>query len=633
MRPAMPDLQRIAPDAPRPSLHSLGWLAAPLAPRLEWARAGLGTGLAAIATMAAAAGFGSSVAGLAVAIGAAGWVAFRGRRRQTARSQALQDLLLALRRGEPFESDPSRLGDLAPLVEPYQAVWRALPESHRRARALAQRIVALCQDMERGFGSLERSTLGQEEAVEETASLVAHMRTSMSSIGEQVDQLLRASDESASSVLQMSSSIEEVAGNTATLHEVVEASTSSVHEMGASIRQVAEGAEQVQEMAEGTASSVTQMDRSIQEVSSHAHEAAVLTQTAYSGAESGTDAVRATISDIEQISALTSQAKERLTGLVARVSKIGNILSAIDEINDETNLLSLNAAIIAAQAGEQGKAFLVVANHVKTLARRTASSTQDIERLIADIEGESGGAVQAMETGIEAVQKGVARSRTAGDALLAIQEACRDASERVNEIARATAEQSRNSKGVAESTRRTSLAIQQISEAMNEQRRASEEMLTNAERALETCRHVHRSTDEQRSTSRFITQAISDIRDMIRVIGEQTTVHGRASEDVSAAVMALLENAQQAGATVKPMRSLITELRSQATAMDETEASLASAPLDPADGASPQASSPDSGPASPPQEPDRLERPYGPTIAAAESAEASAASATASPAR
>jgi len=628
MRLAMPNTQRIDPDTPRSALSLLGAGNDLLGPRLEWARAGVGAGLGAIAAMAAFATFDSSIAGVAAALGTGGWIALRGRQRQTARDEALEEVLLRLRRGETFESDASRLCDIAPLIEPWQAALRALPESRRQARALAHRVLELCQDMERGFGSLERSTLGQEEAVEEAASLVAHMRTSMSSIGEQVDQLLRASDESASSVLQMSSSIEEVAANTATLHEVVEASTSSVHEMGASIRQVAEGAEQVQEMAEGTASAVTQMDRSIQEVSGHAREAAVLTQTAHSGAESGTDAVRATISDIEQISTLTSQAKERLTGLVSRVSKIGNILAAIDEINDETNLLSLNAAIIAAQAGEQGKAFLVVANHVKTLARRTASSTQDIERLIADIETESGGAVQAMEAGIEAVQAGVARSRTAGDALLAIQEACRDASERVDEIARATAEQSRNSKGVAESTRRTSLSIQQITEAMNEQRRASEEMLANAERALETCRHVHRSTDEQRSTSRFITQAISDIRDMIRVIGEQTTVHGRASEDVSAAVMALLENAQQAGATVKPMRSLLAELRSQAATLDETGEPPTSAPTDPASDPAPEAS-PDSDPARRSLEPGEIERPYGPTIAA----EQSAARATANPAR
>jgi methyl-accepting chemotaxis protein len=152
-------------------------------------------------------------------------------------------------------------------------------------------------------------------------------------------------------------------------------------------------------------------------VSSNALEASALTERAHSGAAVGAEAVRATIKDIEQISALTNEAKDRLGGLVSRVCKIGNILAAIDEINDETKLLSLNAAIIAAQAGEQGKAFLIVANHVKTLSQRTAGSTHDIETLIADIEAESTGAVRAMEAGIEAVAKGVERSRDAGEAL------------------------------------------------------------------------------------------------------------------------------------------------------------------------------------------------------------------------
>ena len=334
--------------------------------------------------------------------------------------------------------------------------------------------------------------------------------------------------------------------------------------MGASIRQVAQGAESVQEMAESTASSVIQMDRSVQEVSSNALEASSLTERAHSGATAGAEAVRKTITDIEQISSLTNEAKDRLGGLVSRISQIGNILAAIDEINDETKLLSLNAAIIAAQAGEQGKAFLVVANHVKTLSQRTASSTHDIESLIADIEIESSSAVRAMEAGIKAVAQGVERSRDAGTALVSIQEACRDASVRVGEIARATAEQSRSSKGVAESTQTTSTQIQQIGLAIQEQRRASESMLESAERALETCRHVHRSTDEQRQTSRQITIAISEIADMVRAIGEQTTVHARASESVSESVMHLLENARQSGSNIEPIRNSLNELAQSA---------------------------------------------------------------------
>lgn len=446
------------------------------------------------------------------------------------------------------------------VPERWREEWPARAAHLRQAETLLWRATALPPLVDERLGRLTDAASRQEEAIEETASLVANMRQSMREVADQVEKLEDSSDQSAASVLQLGQSVDEVADSTASLHERVDSSTSSVHEMSASIRQVATSAEQVQGMAESTAAAVSQMDRSIQEVSNHAVEAATLTDRAREGATDGRQAVQSTIEDIERISTLTSDAMERLDGLVGRISQIGSILGAIDEINDETNLLSLNAAIIAAQAGEQGKAFLVVANHVKTLAKRTASSTHDIERLIGGIHEESSRAVDAMRAGIEAVKTGVERSRGAGVALQTIEEACSDASERVAEIARSTAEQSRNSKGVAETTLQTSMQIQQISEAIEEQRSASESLLANSEVALTSCLNVHRATDEQRATSRHITTTIAAISERIRDIGEQTRNHAEASDSTSAAVMRLLDNAQEAASNAAPIRELFDEL-------------------------------------------------------------------------
>ena len=530
-----------------------------LSNRSGW-RSGLGAVLAVLATAGAV--FLGMPLPFALALGllaciAAGWDASR---RDRLRNSVLEELVERVRNLDRRSIECVDSGPWSDLIGQWNDEWSALCDAIDRTRRLCTRVHQLPSRVDEVFVEVVASADRQEEAVEETASLVAHMRQSMSAIESEVRQLLVSSDESASAILQLGSSIDEVANNTAALHQIVDSSTSSVHEMGVSIRQVADGAEQVRELAETTAVSVTQMDRSVQEVSTNAVEAASLTERAHQGATAGREAVRATISDIEQISSLTTQAMDRLAGLVSRISQIGSILSAIDEINDETNLLSLNAAIIAAQAGEQGKAFLVVANHVKTLARRTSASTHDIEKLIRDIELESSEAVRAMEAGIAAVAKGVNRSRDAGTALESIQESCSEASARVSEIARATTEQSRNSKGVAEATQRTSSEIHQISNALTEQRRASESMLASAENALASCLLVHRSTDEQRETSRHITAAISEISDMIRQIGIQTSVHGSASESVSAAVMSLLDNAQSSAKGIGPLREWVTDL-------------------------------------------------------------------------
>jgi methyl-accepting chemotaxis protein len=287
------------------------------------------------------------------------------------------------------------------------------------------------------------------------------------------------------------------------------------------------------------------------------------------GAEEGSRAVSDTIEGIAEIRRQTLEAKAVLERLAGRISEIGEIVDVIGSINEETNLLSLNAAIIAAQAGEQGKAFAVVANHVKTLAQRTAGSTKEIEGLIGAVQQESANAVQAMGAGIAAVEAGVDRSRRAGGALDEIRERARQASVRVAEIARASQEQSRNSKHVAEAAQRTSQMVQQISEAMNGQSAASENLLHNAESSLDLCGQVQRSIEEQRETTRYITASISAITEMIKSIRANTESHGAASESVQEAVNRILEVARKSGTSAQELARQLDSLRVETVSLSE----------------------------------------------------------------
>jgi methyl-accepting chemotaxis protein len=498
---------------------------------------------------------------VAVAAGLGAW----SHRRATREHEALRLVQNAAdeagRHGTIARLDESRLGAVA---TGFNQLFDSLTDVSQRVVTVIGEVAALPAEINAAMAKVEHSAEAQEEAVEETASLLANINSSMRDINEKIATLQRSADESASSILQMGSSVDEVARNVATLHESVESNTSSLHEMGASIRQVAESTTQVEHAAEETAASMAEMDRVVQEVSSHAREAADLTHEVSEGAERGSRAVEETIADIRQINDRTTAARDTLGKLVSRISEIDEILRVIGEINDETNLLSLNAAIIAAQAGEQGKAFLVVANHVKTLAKRTSASTRDIEKLVQDIQSDSAEAVDAMGAGIAAIDQGVTRSQAAGSALADILERARQARARVEGIAHATEEQSKTSRLVSKAAQETSSQVQQIAAAMTEQTKVSEQMLQNAESSLEVCRHVHRSTDEQRETGRYITSAISSITDMIRQIKESATSHAEASESVSDAVMRLLENAQEAGGQVPAIRRMVEQLSASA---------------------------------------------------------------------
>lgn len=538
--------------------------------------AALGSGIGALAI--ASSGSATVAAGLSVVIAAAAsaWMNHR-----VGRNRELVSQLAAATRevgstGGLQRLEPSKLGHLAPIAESLNGILDSVGGVAHHVLGVVNNVQDLPARLHETMSEVADSAESQEETVEETASLLANINNSIRDIDDRVDKLARSAEESASSILQMGSSVEEVARNAGALHTSAEASTSAVHQMGASIRQVADSAENVQRMAEETASSTTEMDRSVQQVGEYVKEASEFTARVSEGALQGYEAVGDTIRDIEGIRDLTHDSTAVLERLVSRIREIAEILNVIGEINDETNLLSLNAAIIAAQAGEQGKAFLVVANHVKVLAQRTASSTEEIERLISAVKNESNEAVQAMSTGSQAIEKGVARSKLAGDALQSIRELADESNTRVTEIARASEEQMRNSQLVARAAQESSTQVQQITAALAEQSRAGDQLLKSSESALELCSHVHRSTEEQRETGRYITEAMSNITEMIRAIKENTSDHAVASESVSSAVMRLLDNAQKGANQIPAMQRMLGELSGNANTIVDALSSFES---------------------------------------------------------
>jgi methyl-accepting chemotaxis protein len=446
---------------------------------------------------------------------------------------------------------------------------------------LITRLTAIPADIAGGMSELNQGAQDQEASVEETSSLLANINTSIRGINGEIVNLASSNEETASSIMEMGSAIEQVATSANQLRDTVESSTSSVHELNAQIGRVSESSGAVQEVAEETAASISEMDHAIREVGDHVRSASELTDQVTQSAEEGSRAVGATIDGIAQIRDLTQDAKTALEGLADRIGAIGEIASVINGISDETNLLSLNAAIIAAQAGEHGKAFAVVAEQVKTLARRTTASTKEIESLIESVQEQSEKAVDAMGAGIDAVETGVKRSRGAGEALDRIRDNARDASGRVAEISRAAEEQARNSRHVAESAQTTSAQVQQISAALSEQSQATEQMLSNSTQSLEMCRQMTGATEEQRSSSRYISSNIAAITELIASIQAKTASHEQASHGVAESVSSMLETARKSSErlpevarSVIAMRDYSEEIRREITGelADDAEA-------------------------------------------------------------
>jgi methyl-accepting chemotaxis protein len=491
-----------------------------------------------------------ATAGTALLLGGAlsGLLAQRTSSIRARQQAAIRDALLAAKAGNrSVRLEPHEMGEFAEIAEAFNLFITSLQKSAEKIADLATKLLAIPAQITTAMSGLSKGAEEQEASVEETSSLLANINTSIRGINEEIVNLASSNEETASSIMEMGSAIEQVATAADALSTTVESSTSAVHELNAQIRRVSESGSAVQEVAEETAASISEMDHAIREVGDHVRSASELTEQVTQSAEEGSQAVDATIDGIAQIRELTQDAKTALEGLADRIGAIGEIASVINGISDETNLLSLNAAIIAAQAGEHGKAFAVVAEQVKTLARRTTTSTKEIESLIESVQEQSENAVRAMGAGIDAVEQGVTRSRGAGEALDRIRGNARDASGRVSEISRAAEEQARNSRHVSKSAQTTSAQVQQISAALEEQSQATERILTNATQSLEMCRQMTSATEEQRSSSRYISANIGAITELIGSIQSKTASHEQASHGVSEAVASMLGAARKSG--------------------------------------------------------------------------------------
>jgi len=196
------------------------------------------------------------------------------------------------------------------------------------------------------------------------------------------------------------------------------------------------------------ATAMNEMTSTVMEVAKNANTAESFAMSSDTEAQEGKVVVQTTIDTIQTLASEIKSASLIIDGLKEDSNQIGTILDVIKSIAEQTNLLALNAAIEAARAGEQGRGFAVVADEVRSLASRTQSSTEEIQKMIEKLQNGTNEAVSAMQDSQLYVEQGVNSAESAGLALDSITQSVSAISDMNTQIATAAEEQSKVSEEI-----------------------------------------------------------------------------------------------------------------------------------------------------------------------------------------
>ena len=384
-----------------------------------------------------------------------------------------------------------------------------------------------------------------------------------------VEGLAHSVEGSSAAIAQIGATSRALTATAEQFSEHVVGVAAAITEMTASIRSVGELADGLSVSAAETTASMEEMASSAMQIDANATETARLTEEMVGDSEQGRAAVHRTQAGMDAIRGSTESVNRAIDALVDRSEEIGRILGVIESVADETALLALNASIIAAQAGDDGHGFKVVADQVKQLARRTLASTHEIAEVIDAVQRESHDAVAAIAESSQSVGEGVTLASAAAASLEQITASASTSGQRVGDIVEVIRGHAKSSGDVARLMERVNEGAARILGAGEEQQRTSSSVLQSSSTMGDMAEVVKDGAGEQARSLAEISGAVGKTREVAASISGSVE---RQTEECAAAAGTLTRvraHSEANARSVDEMRQAVAGLLRRAKALRE----------------------------------------------------------------
>ncbi len=469
--------------------------------------------------------------------------------------------------GNIVEPDVARRHDeIGELSSAFGVMARELTGMIRRFSETSSSLQNSSVELSTVAGNLTRSFGQQMETVDGVVAAIQELDELATDLSRQAVNLSETANESSASITESTSAISEINMNMAEINEAIENITSSILQMSATFGELAEGADETARLGEESMEAVSRINEGVKNMEKMVDQSKTLADDLKVNAQDiGSKAVSETLQGILSIKEDAQNSEQAMKLLNEKVDSIGEIVTVIEGIADQTNLLALNAAIISAQAGDEGRSFAVIASEIRELSASTTESTKKISSVIQSVQQEAKSYTNYVKRVSLSVEEGHNRGLQATEALEKIVESANDSARMSGEISQVTREQASASELVASSIEHFTRRADMIRRATSEEAQTAKFIRESIEKAKGMVEKVYRSTEEQNKTSQMINEMVIKAEEIAGRLQQATEREKDLATSISGSVESMRDMSQENFEMVKSIDSsseMLTNLSS-----------------------------------------------------------------------
>lgn len=398
----------------------------------------------------------------------------------------------------------------------------------------------------------------------EASAAMRGIQSEVVGISETSGALRTAVDGAAVTIAELRDTCTRLTEQAAALEGSVDESVESIRDFTESAGMIASRTDCLARAADDGLGAVSTVGEAGSEVNQASEVALDLAGRVIKTVEAGRLRVRETLVGMDNILNAERTTVNTVRMLGERALEIGEVADVIDRVAEDTKLLALNTAIVAAQAGEEGRSFAVIAREIREMAVRARGSTELIHELVDRVQNETIQAVETMDRNLAVVEKEVARSQEAGEALEEIHRAAAGNGEQVRQISIAAVRQAQLCDEARKHLQGVLSEAVEIRVATGQQEKAAKQLLARCEVMEAVGRAVAQASQRQNQGTERLAEMAEGVRQATCTID---VALGEQARDCSK-VVDLLENiCEQTRQSAVSLHEEVTELLGQSDSL------------------------------------------------------------------